>query len=52
MHLVGFIIRMCHDARTPERQIRTVIVFLKKGQNFICTCNGSVASLQRIVLTS
>ena len=22
MHLVGFIIRMCHDARSPERQIQ------------------------------
>ena len=21
MHLVGFIIRICHDARSPERQI-------------------------------
>jgi len=21
MHLVGFIVRICHDARSPERQI-------------------------------
>ena len=25
MHLVGFIIRIYHDARSPERQIRTSI---------------------------
>ena len=24
MHLVGFIIRIYHDARSPERQIHTV----------------------------
>ena len=22
MHLVGFIVRICHDARSPERQIK------------------------------
>ena len=26
MHLVGFIIRIFHDARSPEREIRTLML--------------------------
>jgi len=33
VHLVGFIIRIYHDARSPERQI----------QNIICYTNGEVS---------
>jgi len=32
VHLVGFIIRIYHDARSPERQIRV-------EQNIVCLIN-------------
>jgi len=39
MHLVGFIIRICHDARSPERQIPSkmliIICNLTKGPFFL-----------------
>ena len=25
MHLIGFTVRICHDARSPERQIRIAL---------------------------
>ena len=30
MHLVGFIIRIYHDARSPERQIKIVVVTITR----------------------
>ena len=33
MYLVGFIIRIYHDARSPERQIRTVIIPMNTHKN-------------------
>ena len=30
MHLVGFIIRVYHDSRSPERQIRIPVLHYKK----------------------
>ena len=30
VHLVGFIVRICHDARSPEPLIRTISYFLVK----------------------
>ena len=36
MHLVGFIIRIFHDARSPERQIDSIFfVQLRKQKNDI-----------------
>jgi len=34
VHLVGFIIRIYHDARSPERQARQIL-FVKRGLNFV-----------------
>ena len=34
MHVVGFIIRICHDARSPERE-----VFFLMSRNFGCRQN-------------
>jgi len=28
VHLVGFIIRICHDARSPERQINISVLII------------------------
>jgi len=32
MHLVGFIIRIYHDARSPDRQIHPMVYLVKLGQ--------------------
>jgi len=47
VYLVGFIIRICHDARSPERKIRmdlkeicrrtmTGLIWLRTGTFFVC----------------
>ena len=36
MHLVGFIIRMYHDARSPERQTHKQLVRNKSNATFFC----------------
>jgi len=33
VHLVGFIIRIYHDAPTPERQISAVVLIGRAGGN-------------------
>jgi len=49
VHLVGFIIRIFHDARSPERQIlysllrkveRGVIIYSTLSQNAVCSYLG------------
>jgi hypothetical protein len=34
VHLVGFIIRICHDARSPERQTVAMFVWLLGKRGF------------------
>ena len=43
VHLVGFIIRIYHDARSPERQI---LIFTHFHNNFLKQFNQSISSLR------
>jgi len=40
VHLVGFIITIYHDARSPERQIRTLIVRILDNSYYVCYLYG------------
>ena len=52
MHLVGFILRIYHDARSSECQIRQFFFLCTRHFDISCVCNGTVQQCGNPSLTT